>query len=79
MEQKQITATYAEANPFLAPSKLPLWSKQISTQVCELKKYPSLTSDGGKPFKQRSLAVFIPHFIPHISLTYLSHISHIFL
>jgi len=63
-----------EANPFLAPSKLPLWSKQISTQVCELKKYPSLTSDGGKPFKQRSLAVFIPHFIPHISLTYLSHI-----
>ena len=62
------TPSWLQANFHFGPSKL-------TRKSVNLKKYPSLTSDGGKPFKQRSLAVFIPHFIPHISLTYLSHIS----
>ena len=53
-----------------------LFTFHYSLFTSEAKNLSSLPSDAANPFIQRTFAIFIPPFIPHISLTYLSlHLS----
>ena len=58
----------AKAASYTSTSHSSLFTFHSSLFTSEAKNLSSLTSDAANPFTQRTFAIFIPPFIPHISL-----------